>query len=386
MPQLTPSQAAKLADSAYLLENEELEFVAPADLNLPPNFAVDSKFSGRTGLGVGSLTGFGFVAGGNCDATRNEMIVAIRGTDPTLVGDIFTDALIGFGVPGPTGSTVHTGFSRTWRSLQNQIDRRLPPNSLVGTSVHCIGHSLGGALATLAADHLSARGAHVKLYTFGCPRVGMIDFTTALTKRVGADNMFRVYHPADPVPMMPVFPFTHAPAGQIGYALACGSNERFRGEAHKMKTSYIPGVSNMSYAALARNGAQTLSDRQIESWLKKVKAGGWIQNYGARAMEMIGIALDWVLRKILEGAMIGLQPYLAAGVSLMDALAYVLHIGARLVKDVSWYIEAIMLAILKFVGRTVTQGVSLSIQFIRWALEKMLRELAAMARGIVNQR
>jgi hypothetical protein len=45
-----------------------------------------------------------------------------------------------------------------------------------------------------------------------------------------------------------------------------------------------------------------------------------------------------------------------------------------------------MLAILKFVGRTVTQGVSLSIQFIRWALEKMLRELAAMARGIVNQR
>ncbi len=384
MPQLTPAQAAELANAAYLVKDDELEFIKPDALKLPPNFAVGSKVSGMSGLGTGSLSGFGFIASGNNDATRKEIIVTIRGTDGAA--DALTDAMIGLGVAGPTGTTVHTGFNRTWRSLQDQIDRALPANGLAGTTVHCIGHSLGGALATLAADHLSFRGAHIKLYTFGCPRVGMIDFTKALTHRVGANNIFRVYHPADPVPMVPLFPFTHVPAGQNGYALACGANERIRPGAHKMKASYIDGVGNMSYGAISQNGAQTLSDRQIESWLRQVKAGGWIQNYGARAMEMIGIALDWVLRKLLEGAMIGLQPYLAAGVNLLDALAYVLHVGAQLVKDVSWYIEAIVIAILKFVGRTVTQGIPLTIQFIRWALEKMLRELAAMARGIVNQR
>lgn len=383
MPQLTPAQAAELANAAYLVKDRAIELIKPDALKLPPNFSVGSRVSGVSGLGTGSLSGFGFVASGNTDATRKEVIVAIRGTDGAA--DAMTDALIGLGVPGPSGTTVHTGFNRTWRSLQDQINRSLPANTLAGTTVHCIGHSLGGALATLAADHLSYRGAQVKLYTFGCPRVGMIDFTKALTNRVGAKNIFRVYHPADPVPMVPLFPFTHVPAGQIGYALACGANERIRPTAHKMEASYIKLIGNQTYAGLASSGEQTLSDRQIESWLRRVKAGGWIQNYGARAMEMIGIALDWVLRKILEGAMIGLQPYLAAGVSLLDALAYVLSMGVKLVKDVSWYVEAIMTAILKFVGRTVTTGVPLTLQFIRWALEKMMREIASMARSVINQ-
>ncbi len=382
MLQLTPAQAAQLANSVYQVKDIEPALFNRIDLKLPDTFAVGSRVVGASGLGPGTLSGFGFVATGSKQHEK-ETIVAIRGTDGAA--DALTDALIGFGVPGPTGTTVHTGFNRTWNTLKGQIDRALPASSLAGTTVHCVGHSLGGALATLAADHLSFLGAHVKLYTFGCPRVGMLDFTKSLTNRVGPKNIFRVYHPADPVPMVPLFPFTHVPAGQNGYALACGASERIRPNAHKMVDSYIPLVGSQSYAAMSQNGAQTLSDRQIEAWLRRVNEGGWIQNYGARAMEMIGIALDWVLRKILEGAMIGLQPYLAAGVSLMDALAYVLHLGVKLVKDVSWYVEAIMMAILKFVGRTVVKGVPLTITFIRWALERMMRELASMARGVINQ-
>jgi hypothetical protein len=83
--------------------------------------------------------------------------------------------------------------------------------------------------------------------------------------------------------------------------------------------------------------------------------------------------------------MIGLQPYLAAGVGLLDALAYVLSMGVTLVKDVSWYVEGIMMAILKFIGRTVAKGVPLTLQFIRWALERMLREISAMARAAIGQ-
>lgn len=383
MPQLKPIEAAALANAAYLVKDMELELINPNLLKLPPNFAVNSKISGASGLGPGTLSGFGFVATGSSESTRKEVILTIRGTDGAA--DALTDALIGPGVPGPSGKTVHAGFNRTWQTLQAQIDRRLPANALNGITVHCIGHSLGGALATLAADYLSLRGVQIKLYTFGCPRVGMLDFTKALTGRVGADNIFRVYHPADPVAMVPLFPFTHVPEGRSGYALRCNEGERICPSAHKMETSYMALIGDKSYAALAGNGAQTLSDRQIEAWLRNVQNGGWIQNYGARAMEMIGIALDWVLRKILEGALIGLQPFLAAGVGLLDTLAYVLYAGIKLVEDVSWYVEAIVAAILKLVGRTVTKGVSLTLQFIRWVLDIMMTDLIGMARSGIKQ-
>jgi triacylglycerol lipase len=380
--QLTPKQAAALANSVYQVKDIEPSLFSRLDLQLPKNFAVGSKVSGSSGLGPGTLSGFGFVATGSGD-DKNETIVALRGTDS--LHDWLTDGLIGFGVAGPTGTSVHTGFNRTWKTLKDQIDRALPSNQLAGTTVHCVGHSLGGALAALTADHLSYHGAKIKLHTFGSPRVGMIYFAKALTNRIGSDNIFRVYHPADPVPMIPLFPFTHTPIDKGGYALACSATERISPSAHKMKDSYIPLVGNQSYATLAANGSQTLSSRQIESWLRRVKNGGWIQNYGARATEMVGIALEWVLDKILEGAMIGLQPYVAAGVGILDTLAYVLHAGVKLVKDVAWYVEAIVLAILKLVGYTVTKGVPLTLQFIRWVLEKMYRELVSMAKGVVGQ-
>lgn len=382
MPQLKPIEAAGLANAAYLVKNMELSLINPVELKLPPNFVVGSRVSGVSGLGPGTLSGFGFVASGSSELTRREVILAIRGTDGAA--DALTDALIGPGVPGPSGTAVHAGFNRTWKTLQEQIERRLPAQGLSGLTVHCVGHSLGGALATLAADYLSARGAQVKLYTFGCPRVGMIDFAQGLTARAGASNLFRVYHPADPVAMVPLFPFTHVPKGETGYALACGPTERIRPGAHKMVDSYMQLIGDKSYAALAANGAQTLSDRQIEAWLRQVKEGGWIQNYGARAMEMVGIALDWVLRKILEGVLIGLQPYLAAGVSLLDTLAYVLYVGAKLVKEAAWYVEAIMMAILKLVGRTVRTGVSLTLDFIRWVLDTMMQDVLAMARTVTR--
>jgi triacylglycerol lipase len=380
--QLTPKQAAALANSVYQVKDIAPNLFSRLDLQLPESFAVGSKVNGSSGLGPGTLSGFGFVATGNGD-NRNETIVALRGTDGTP--DWLTDGLIGFGVAGPTGTSVHTGFNRTWKSLKDQIDRELPSNQLRGTTVHCVGHSLGGALAALTADYLSYHGAKIKLYTFGSPRVGMDAFAKALTNRVGSENIFRVYHPADPVPMIPLFPFIHTPIDKGGYALACSATERISPSAHKMKDSYIPLVGNLSYANLAANGSQTLSSRQIESWLRRVKNGGWVQNYGARAIEMVGIALEWVFDKILEGALIALQPVVAAGIGMLDTLAYVLHAGAKLVKDVAWYVEAIVLAILKLVGYTVNKAVPLTLQFIRWVLEKMYRELVSMAKGVIGQ-
>jgi hypothetical protein len=79
MPQLKPIEAAGLANAAYLVKNMELSLINPTELKLPPNFVVGSRVSGVSGLGPGTLSGFGFVASGSSELTRREVILAIRG-------------------------------------------------------------------------------------------------------------------------------------------------------------------------------------------------------------------------------------------------------------------------------------------------------------------
>ncbi len=73
-------------------------------------------------------------------------------------------------------------------------------------NIHCVGHSLGGALATLAANWLKSFpevNAKVHLYTFGAPRVGGKSFSMNATQRL--DSIFRCVNGADPVPKVPVY-------------------------------------------------------------------------------------------------------------------------------------------------------------------------------------
>lgn len=381
MPQLNPSEAARLALASYDVKEGGGQ-AAFNTLYVPPQFGFSSRLTGTSGMGSGVLTGFGFVAGGTTELTKREFILALRGTDGPA--DAFTDALIGAGVAGPSGTRVHMGFNRTWNSLRSQIDQRLPGQLLNGATVHCVGHSLGGALATLAADYLQGKGAQVKVYTFGSPRVGMADFSSNFTRRVTPANIFRVYHPADPVPMVPLFPFLHVPHGQGAYQLACNDILPIAPSAHRMRDSYVKLIDNKTYEALAANGSPTWSDRQIEAWLRRVMNGGWLQNYGARAVELVGVGLVWVLGQLGQGVMIGLQPLLAAGVTALDTLAYVLYEGTRLVKAAAWYVEAILIAIMKLAGQTVRKGAELTLDFIRFVLTSLFQGIAAMARSAVN--
>jgi hypothetical protein len=64
------------------------------------------------------------------------------------------------------------------------------------------GHSLGGALASLAAGILRKSGIVTDLYTYGAPKIGL----EGLSQQLGSSNMgqtFRVTHKNDPVPKLP---------------------------------------------------------------------------------------------------------------------------------------------------------------------------------------
>ncbi len=77
--------------------------------------------------------------------------------------------------PAPAWPLRHQGFEWTWREVKSQIDAWLMaverqlghrPNVYLG------GHSLGGAVATLAAVDLAATHPVARVVTMGCPRAG----------------------------------------------------------------------------------------------------------------------------------------------------------------------------------------------------------------------
>jgi len=123
-----------------------------------------------------------------------------------------------YAVPVPNteiGGTVHKGFQSSFESGKAFVDAEVA--KLLGLhpkfGIVVIGHSLGGAIATLAAGHLSKThpNVNVRLITYCQPRVGDIVFTTAMNKIPNLTGM-RYVHYNDPVPHAPFqmgFKFVH---------------------------------------------------------------------------------------------------------------------------------------------------------------------------------
>ncbi len=93
--------------------------------------------------------------------------------------------------PWPPGK-VHRGYREAILDIAHEVKRALqaPKRPLYFT-----GHSMGGALATLASTLSPGPTA---TYTFGAPRVGNRAFATALR------NLFRIVHADDIAPKYPL--------------------------------------------------------------------------------------------------------------------------------------------------------------------------------------
>src|SRR5262249_46297352 len=116
------------------------------------------------------------------------------------------DALVALEPWDREGMQVHSGF----KQALNRIWPRLSPplEEMGATPIWFAGHSLGAALATLAADRCAAAAG---LVTLGSPRVGDAAFAAQFDARFGnralrfVNNSDVVTHAPPPVPL----PYAH---------------------------------------------------------------------------------------------------------------------------------------------------------------------------------
>jgi triacylglycerol lipase len=126
------------------------------------------------------------------------VIVAFRGTEPDDWQDLFDDAQFGLAPWDRPGTSVHAGFKRSlervWQGLKLRLDALSASRRIWFT-----GHSLGGALATLAADRFPTSAG---LGTIGSPRVGDSAFALSFDARFGS-RALRYVSDADLVTQVP---------------------------------------------------------------------------------------------------------------------------------------------------------------------------------------
>jgi hypothetical protein len=109
----------------------------------------------------------------------DRVFVVFRGTEPDRVSDIGAD-LEASTTDWPAGGVVHAGFAGAFSGLKDAIDDWLTRHA--GSKVAFTGHSLGAAMATLAASNWAAEN----LITFGSPRVGNAAFVGSIRARAQA--------------------------------------------------------------------------------------------------------------------------------------------------------------------------------------------------------
>ena len=112
---------------------------------------------------------------------------------------------------------VHTGFFEAWQSVERSVVYYLRRWWTPDTCLWITGHSLGGALANIAAISLEYQGFKVSgLYTFGQPRIADWKMVNSVNKQM-RDRMFRYANNNDVVPLIPPQVTPWAPGRMYGH-------------------------------------------------------------------------------------------------------------------------------------------------------------------------
>ena len=340
--ELSPGAASELAFRIYSINSNDTvvlnRFLGSKIFakEMPNKAILEAAVGGR--VINAARDAFGLCALGAGDY-KNDLFLVFRGTtDANNKADWLTDARIGI-CRSKTGLPVHIGFNHAFNSMLPEIRKFISQARPTGY-IHCIGHSLGGAVASLAADWVSKNTLNTaKLYTFGAPRVGTDFFVKSTTSTIRDINMHRTHHRTDPVPMVALYPFMQAPHSRVGHHYIASNEPLASGAAHSM-IKYSNSMNGKSWAQLLATPEQPYTvEAAIEQWLKSKTP---VDSSSASFWRWVDAALIYVIKKISMGAIYALQGAIIGTMTLADKIAYLLAKGIDLAEHISNWVELLM--------------------------------------------
>jgi len=166
----------------------------------------------------------------------DAIILAFAGTDPAVWETLATD----FNIRLTKDTDTHIGFQAALDAARPEIDRAIAMSQQTGKCLYVAGHSLGAALAALAADIAASSGSPPKaVYTFGMPRVGGERFQGAYNAKLGPVT-YRLVHGVDVVARVPMSELGYRHVGRV---LQCESGKKFDPTAMSPLGSDVPEFS-----------------------------------------------------------------------------------------------------------------------------------------------
>jgi triacylglycerol lipase len=182
------------------------------------------------------------------------VVIVFRGTDEIEDWGInvraFQSAFDGHG-------KVHSGFKKAYLSIKKELFNALTDISL---PFFITGHSLGAALAILAASELFEKENFDSGYTFGSPRIGNAEFIDS----VKCKNIYRIINNCDVVTTVPV-DFASIKYSHVGSAQLIddhGSLRRNMAEedVYNYQKSRLEGLKEYAISKFFQNDSASIKD------------------------------------------------------------------------------------------------------------------------------
>lgn len=179
---------------------------------------------------------------------KDYVVLAFRGTEPDSLPDIKSDARANIR-KCETQGMIHSGFYFAYMEIRKEIEETLQSKPYSEKPLYITGHSLGGALATVATKYTYHDGGLAACYTFGSPRVGNDDWInnikTPIHRLVNAADCVTMLPPGDAVVSVMTF-FAKLVPGP-GHQIATWLKTKFGGYIHAGNMRYLSNCQPGDY-------------------------------------------------------------------------------------------------------------------------------------------
>ncbi len=219
--------------------------------------------------GFTSVCGFDARSSQACVVVHREFVVAVfRGTDEAAD---WLDNLNVVRVPGPFGE-VHAGFHGAlmdvWPDMRRAI-RNVRNADSVRRPLWLTGHSLGGALATLAASRLvDDDEPFFGVYTYGAPRCGDKEFARVYRIEAGS-RTYRFQNNNDVVSRVPARVMGYRHVGKLVYITEEGQLVTDIGRWYRF-LDQVAGVVD----DVGSRGLDSIKDHRAKKYVKAIVRWG----------------------------------------------------------------------------------------------------------------